>query len=630
MRIVSKHPILVGTAVLTLVSLGLYGCKNFLTDASKPQGTLDQSTLATAAGVEGTLIAAYRTLDCTTGTSSDWGCAASNWVWGTVAADEAYKGSTLSDQPPINDVEGYHWGTANASTYLNTKWRNVYEGINRANATLRLLKQVQAASPGAISPADASSIEGEATFLRAHYHFEAYRMWGAIPYYREDDTDFRKPNLAASAVPAEILKDLDAAIAKLPATPRGGQKGRATSWMAKAYKGRVLMYEGQFASAIAAFEDVKANGPYKLAPSFDEVWTGINAFRNGPEEILAYDASVNDGEPGGNNGNYGERLNFPYSGSHFQCCGFNQPTQNLVNFFKVDATTGLPLVMVDSTTWNVDDNMLGGERNTVPVDPRLDYTVGRDSVPFKDWGFFKVSNTSDSWVRDVANGGPYSPKKNAQEKVSGAESSSAGWQPQQENSVHIHLFRYADLLLMLAEAYVERNSAGDLENARAIVNQIRDRAAVRVQGCGSPVVDSVFTARGSGCGNSNLTTPMPAMTAGKTSLKMPWASYEIGEYTTPWVDQNYAREAVRTERRLELAMEGQRMFDLRRWGEPYAAARINGFINGIGGGNEKTRRLFLANAEPFVQKHMWYPIPADQIDLSKVGGTPKLTQNPGW
>jgi hypothetical protein len=618
-----------------LVSLGLYGCQNFLTDAQKPQGTLDQSTLATAAGVEGTLIAAYRTLDCTTGTSSDWGCAASNWVWGTVAADDAYKGSTLSDQPPINDVEGYHWGTANASSYLNTKWRNVYEGINRANATLRLLKQVQAASPGAISPADASSIEGEAIFLRAHYHFEAYRMWGGIPYYREDDTDFRKANLAASAVPAEILKDLDAAIAKLPVAPRNGNKGRATSWMAKAYKGRVLMYTGSTAAAITALEEVKNTGPYKLAPSFDEVWTGIGAFRNGPEEILAYDASVNDGEPGGNNGNYGERLNFPYSGSHFQCCGFNQPTQNLVNFFKVDAATGLPLVMVDSTTWNVDDNMLGGERNTVPVDPRLDYTVGRDSVPYKDWGFFKVSNSSDSWVRDVANGGPYSPKKNAQEKVSGAESSSAGWQPQQENSVHIHLFRYADLLLMLAEAYVERNQAGDLENARAIVNQIRDRAAVKVQGCGDASVVTFYAAKPLNCnGSASLTVPMPAMAAGKTTLPMPWATYEIGEYPGPWTSQSYAREAVRTERRLELAMEGQRMFDLRRWGEPYAAARINGFVNGegapAGGGAEKTRRSFLAAAEPFVQKHMWYPIPTEQIDLSKVAGQPKLTQNTGW
>ena len=120
---------------------------------------------------------------------------------------------------------------------------------------------------------------------------------------------------------------------------------------------------------------------------------------------------------------------------------------------------------------------------------------------------------------------------------------------------------------------------------------------------------------------------------------MPWARYEIGEYPT-FTDQAYAREAVRTERRLELAMEGQRLFDLRRWsknGSPgYAAARINGFIgigtkpNGEGGGAERTRRLFLAAAEPFQDKHLYYPIPSEQIDLSKVAGVPKLTQNTNW
>ena len=628
MKIASKHPLLAGTAVLATIALGLYGCKNFLTDASLPQGTLDQGTLATASGVEGTLIAAYRALDCTNSINNigvGWGCAASNWVWGTVAADDAYKGSTLSDQPPINDIEGYHWGTANASNYLNDKWNVTYEGINRANATLRLLKEVQAKSPGAITPANASGIEGEALFLRAHYHFEAYRMWGAIPYYREDDADFRKPNLKASEVPAEILKDLDAAIAKLPTAARNGEKGRATSWMAKAYKGRVLVYTAQYAAAITVLEDVKANGPYKLATSFDQVWSGLSANRNGPEEIFAFQASVNDGEPDGNNGNYGERLNFPYSGSHFSCCGFNQPTQNLVNFFKTDAATGLPLVMVDPNNWNADNNWFDAHNSTVPVDPRLDWTVGRDSVPYKDWGLYSLA---DGWVRDTTNGGPYSPKKNAQEKASGAESTSAGWQPQQENSVHMHLYRFTDMLLMLAEAYVEQNR---LEDARAIVNQVRDRAAVKAQGCGDASVADVYAAC---AGKTSMTEAMPAMTAGKSILQMPWARYEIGEYTTAWADQAYAREAVRTERRLELAMEGQRLFDLRRWslnGSPgYAATRINGFINGEGGGAEKTRRLFLAAAEPFGTKHLYYPIPATQIDLSKVGGVPKLTQNPNW
>jgi len=251
--------------------------------------------------------------------------------------------------------------------------------------------------------------------------------------------------------------------------------------------------------------------------------------------------------------------------------------------------------------------------------------VGRDSVPYKDWGIFSLNN---GWVRDTTNGGPYSPKKNAQEKASGAESTSAGWQPQQENSVHIHLYRYADLLLMLAEAYVEQ---GRLEDARTIVNQVRDRAAVKAQGCGDASVAKIYAA----CtGITSLTAAMPAMTANKSILQMPWARYEIGEYTTPWADPAYAREAVRTERRLELAMEGQRLFDLRRWsknGSPgYAAARINGFINGEGGGAEKTRRLFLSAAEPFQDKHLYYPIPTEQIDLSKVGGTPKLQQNPNW
>ena len=152
---------------------------------------------------------------------------------------------------------------------------------------------------------------------------------GQRSYYREDDTDFRKPNLAAADVVTEILKDLDAAIALLPTSPRNGNVGRATQWTAKAYKGRVQVYAGQFAAALTTLRDVKNAGPYALESSYDRVWTGFKTFANGKETIFAYEASVNDGEPNGNNSNFGERLNFPYSGSHFGCCGFNQPTQNL-------------------------------------------------------------------------------------------------------------------------------------------------------------------------------------------------------------------------------------------------------------------------------------------------------------
>jgi starch-binding outer membrane protein, SusD/RagB family len=620
MKIVSKHPLLVGTALLTLATGALYGCKDFLANAAAPQGTLDEGTLANRSGVEGTLIGAYRALDCFAG-SGCWGGAASNWVWGSVAAEDSYKGSNATDQPPINDVEGYHWGTPDADSYINDKWRQEYEGVVRTNSTLRLLKKVVTSSPGELSAADASGIAGEALFLRAHYHFEAWRMWGNIPYYREDETDFAKANETSALAVADILKDLDSAIKLLPTSPRNGQKGRASQWTAKAYKGRVQVYSGDFAGAVTTLKDVQNNGPYALETSYDHVWTGFAALRNGKETIWAYQASANDGEPSGNNANFGERLNFPYSGSHFGCCGFNQPSQNLVNFYQVDVN-GLPLALSAPATWNSSDaNFAGGPTNVTAVDPRLDWTAGRDGVPYKDWGLY---SSAGGWVRDLGNGGPYSPKKNAHEQASGAESK-VGWQNTQLNSVNIHLYRYADALLLLAEAEVETN---DLPGATAIVNQIRARAAVTAQGCGKgsdAATQAALVAAYPGCAtDSRMAVPI-----NDPSIK--WAVYRVGQYPV-FPSQAYGREAVRSERRLELAMEGQRFFDLRRYGLAYAAAAINGYINGEGGGMEKSaaRRLYKAGAELFIARHMLFPIPSLQIELSKVGGQNRLAQNPGW
>lgn len=596
MKIASKNPLLVGTACLVLASGVIYGCSDFLSASATPQGTLDEGTLANRAGVEATLIGAYRPLDCTN-TSGAWGCAASNWVWGTVTSDDSYKGSTGSDQPPINDIEGYHWGTANAEDYLNQKWSHVYEGVVRSNAALRLVKQVIAASPGEFSVADANSIVGEAMFLRAHYHFEAFRMWGNIPYYHEDDTDFRKANATSAEVVASLLADFDSASKLLPAAPRNGQKGRASSWAAKAYKGRVQVYAGQYAAAIATLSDVRLNGPYRLETSFDRVWSGFSDFANGPETILAYQASANDGEPDGNNANFGERLNFP-NGGHFGCCGFNQPAQNLVNYFRVDAA-GLPLALSAPTTWNSNNNNFTST-DLLPVDPRLDWTVSREGVPLKDWGLYTVA----AYARDVANGGPYGPKKNIHELASGSEQLSGGWAPTQQNGVNIHLFRFADALLLEAEAQVE---AGSLATATTLVNMVRARAGV--------------TAQGPGTNRATIAVPIndPSIT---------WAVYRVSPYPATFANQAFGREAVRAERRLELAMEGQRFFDLRRWGT--AAVVINGYLTGVGGGQENTRRLYLANAEPYTVRHNLFPIPNIQIELSKVGAENRLTQNAGW
>jgi hypothetical protein len=250
----------------------------------------------------------------------------------------------------------------------------------------------------------------------------------------------------------------------------------------------------------------------------------------------------------------------------------------------------------------------------------LDWTIGRDGVPYKDWGTHELS-----WIRAPAYGGFYSPKKNAHEIASGAESN-VGWVNTQLNSVNIHIFRYADMLLLLAEAEVE---AGNPENARTIVNQIRARAAQRVQGCGVPTVSSLAAAA------TALVTRYP-LCAGDTRIAVPmndptvaqWVKYNIQPYPGPWAKDNATRDKVRMERRLELAMEGQRFFDLKRWG--IAQTEINAYMRGVGGGREDARRLYLQAAEDFAPRHMLYPIPAIQIELSKVGGTERLTQNTGW
>lgn len=534
-----------------------------------PQAKLDSYTLANQVGVEANLISAYSMLDGWGG-YGNWGGAASNWLFGSVASDDAYTGSEPGGIQGATEL--YQWKSDIVDGYLNCKWEVNYDGINRANATLNLLNSVDA-----IPAEDRKRIEGEALFLRAHYHFEAWRMWENIPYYTEDDTDFRKTNLDTDALHL-MLGDLETAIQLLPESQSA--PGRVNRWTAKALKGRLLACLDDWSAVLSTLRDVVENGPYALEDNFHYVFDV--AHNNGPETILAYQASVNDGEPNGENGNYPDRLNFPHSGSPFGCCGFHQPSQNLVNAFKVDEE-GLPFL---DGSWN--DKVLSAED---PVDPRLDWTVGRDSVPYLDWGIHEPD-----WIRDRVWSGPFSPKKNIYEQASGA-ASSTGWANYQLHSTNLHLFRYADVILLLAEAEIR---TGSIENARSLINQIRERAARGAQGPeGGQVV---------------VPLDDPSIT---------WATYKIGLYPASGWNATRAMDALKMERRLELAMEGHRLFDLRRWNDDERV--LNAYLE-----VEKTRRQYLRAALPCEEKHHLYPIPSKQIELSRVDGEDRLIQNPGW
>lgn len=561
------------SAILITVigAMGFYACSDEFLEIPV-QGALSEQVLSNADGVEASLVATYSILDGYAGYGG-WGGAGSNWIFGSVASDDAYKGSEPGDQAPVTDIEFYQWSTGGADGYLRDKWRVVYDGVNRANATLNLLSQVEE-----ISDEDRNRITGEALFLRAHYHMEAYKFWRNIPYYTEEDEDFRKANTGTDAMPL-IIADLNQAADLLPDTQ--AEAGRVTSWTAKAYLGRVHLFNDDFNAAKQALDDVVNNGPYELEDCYRDVFSSFN--ENHSEAILAYQASTNDGDTGGANGNYNDRLTFPHSGSPFGCCGFHQPSQNLVNAYKVDAN-GLPLLDGSFNDANVttDD----------PVDPRLDWVVGRDDVPFLDWG-----PHTPGWIRDRAWAGPFSSKKNVYEQSSGAESA-VGWNPTHLHSINLNLLRYADVILMLAEAEVE---IGSLERARELVNMIRMRAGNCAQG---PDGVSITT--------DDINDP--AIT---------WANYSVGTYDSPWTDQAVAREAVRMERRLELALEGHRFFDLRRWG--IAQEVLNNYLE-----VEKTRRNYLNAADQYQERHNLYPLPIVEIEVSEVDGERRLEQNPGW
>ena len=297
--------------------------------------------------------------------------------------------------------------------------------------------------------------------------------------------------------------------------------------------------------------------------------------------MLAFQASVNDGTSPGTNPNP-DILNLPQG--VYWCCGFHIPSQNLVNAFKVD-NDGLPLL----------DNFNDDDLDSLDlVDPRLDWTVGRINIPYLNWGVYNYD-----WAQGPELYGLFSPKKNAYYFGTDQRELAAGWQTPLYTSLNLHLIRYADVLLMLAECEVE---VGDLNRARDLVNMIRMRAGNFVQGAGNDI-ESIQT-----------TMDDPNIT---------WANYKIGTYDDPWTDREYARKAVRFERRLELAMEGHRLFDLRRWG--VAKEVLNEFIR-----VEQTKRSYLASAMDFEDKHQYFPLPEIQIKLSEIDGQPQLDQNPGY
>jgi hypothetical protein len=556
----------------------------------EPAGDLSQFNLATNEGINSLLIGSYSMLDGVSSDALGWETASSNWLFGSIRGLEANKGADSGDSNyDINAIQTFtDQGLYSVNiSFMNQKWIEEYEAISRCNSAIRVTDQ--ALNSGKISKSNADLFLKQARSLRGWFHFEAWRLWAKIPYIDENSDHSAVTN--KEDIISKIIEDLQQGTT-LP--DNMGQVGKFNGTVVKVLMAKALMqmnhdYAGALTLLLQAQNGTKPDGsPIGLAPTYGEIFDIVN--RNGIEAVYTVQYSVNDGSSG-SNGGMGEVLNFPYKtgASPGGCCGFYQPTQEFVNSFRT--SSGLPLL--DYTYNNIpvknDEGLTANPAkdpttglayvdnafvpDAGPLDPRLDWSVGRRGIPYWDWGL----HTGSDWVRDQSYGGPYSPKKQVYKRSQEGKFTEVGSWTSGFTANGYRMIRFADIILLIAECQIE---TGDLPGALKNINLVRSRAA------------------------------NPDGFVKKIDGITPAANYNIKPYVS-FPDLTYARNALRMERKLEFGTEGHRWFDLNRWG--ITVEELNRALV-----YEKTmpwgRNLY---GEAIVgPEDVTYPIPQIQIDMS--------------
>jgi hypothetical protein len=546
----------------------------------KPTASITESQLTSKNGLEGTLIGAYSML---TGRGGFY-AGATNWFWGSVLGGDANKGTNSGDQQQVNEIQAYNSQPTNSSVL--EKYQATYEGIARVNALLKILPNAEPT----VTAEDKTRIEAEGKFLRAHYYFELKKLFNNTPYV-DETVDYAKGIDEVSNTTdlwPKIEADFQFAFDNLP--EKQAEVGRANKWAAGAYLAKAYLYQKKFAEAKTMFDNVIANGTtasgakYGLVANYGDLFrvaTDVNE-----ESVFSMQSAAGTGSI--NNANPDMVLNYPYNGGPAGCCGFFQPSFELANSFRTSA--GLPLLngsYNDPGKELVTDEGIAADApftpDAGPVDPRIDHSMGRRGLPYLDHGL----HPGVAWIRDQSYGGPFAPKKfiwSKAEEATGVDKSS--WTPGY-SALNVPIIRFADVLLMAAEAEVE---AGDPMKARTYVNMVRQRAA------------------------------NPAGFVTKDGA--PAANYQIALYSDTWVKDDAARDKVRFERKLELSGEGHRFFDLVRWG--IAEPVLNDYLNYE---QSKVGASPFAGATFNANKDEYMPIPQREIDIL---GSDVLEQNPGY
>lgn len=528
-----------------------------------PNNVISEETVE----IEQLVIAAYSALDYryNTGDFRDFwpfDHAPSNWATSDIRSGDSYKGGGGTGDNPgggMHQLELHDIFPSSENVY--NLWRSINFGLNRINLAIRTIVNDESGF------ANADVRLGELKVLRAHFYFEAMKNFGSAVLY-DETTPIGEINTIPNTFDANqiwsfIEADLNDAIALLPDAQT--DLARANKMVAHAYLAKAHLFQQEWAEVITNTDILINSGQYQLVDDIERLYSEPGYGNS--ENIFAIQYSINDGTEFGNL-DFGDLLNsptgapngsdetHPYTGGD----DFHKPSQNLVNAFKVGAD-GLPLF----TSFNASDLAPGDL-----VDPRLDHAVGRPGITYKDW---TIEAQQENWSRDVPTYGLYVRKKNIIYPSSDLRSTEGF--PWAKGALDFPLIKFSDILLWKAEASIE---TGNIEQARLIINQIRDRAK------NTPYVRSFDN---------------PAQDA---------ANYLIEPYPSAGWSASIAVEALRYERRIELANEGHRFYDLVRWG--IADTYLNTYIS-----EERGKRPYLVGAN-FSSPEEFLPIPQIEIDAS--------------
>lgn len=529
-------------------------------------------------------------------------------IYGMLRLNEAYGYQFCFDH--LGDIAyGYNYYMMFLATYtdrdgtIQAHWQTFYDGIHRVNTFIRSVKGMR----GIITDEQINEYVAEAKFLRAMFYFSLTDLFGGVPYYdestnvNEEFMNLKQPRSSLEEVRAHILEDLDEAIKYLPVEHAASEYGRATKGAAYALRGKVHLYDKEWQSAINDFEEIVYNKSNNYGYALDDDYARVFKLYNGaksPETVFSIQNKSGVGTE------YGMQIQalMGCRGAYGSCWNNTVPSTQLVDMYEFkdgrpfnwdeifpgyNAMTPEQRKELLSVEMDGFGTIVGlREADTAKIlsaytcrDPRLMATV---IVPYSHYmgNIGRTTNVDlifalDHNLAGNANGGTiqnnagwvsYLYRKFVTEGDQGGAIS---------NRLHtpfaFPLIRFADVLLMLSEAY---NEAGQLDKAVTEFNKVRARVG------------------------------MPGLNSGPAWMVVS--------------NKEQMAERIRKERAVEFAGEGLRFSDLRRWGYEIAHKTLN---------NVDAVNIY---GEPiythlFTERDMLWPIPGVERERNK-----ELTQNPGW